>query len=454
MTFYQMPRIAKFPSGIELIDTFGIKAVNTSGPIRPGDDILLRFALLNSAETQTDGSVIYRNIAEVSESDFMAVYDKKMLWRANLYIAEEDSDWNDVNPWVKGNEWNKTYDGITLGSSPADGGQVVTFQPYTPVRSRDKSNWAGNFYKDRVAYDYEMGNALALDSPFDFVKKLQIQKENLKSYYTANPGSVLPYPSRGLTPDILQNWSTTKAPNNRWQNYTKEPSGNNQAYLPGKGFYNYVPKHDTLEPGLPNNYSDAGLGQALSAGVDCVGFAQRAAGYEGSTYQWEKYLEDTGANGGLPTSESASRREYPDLENKKSIAIISREGINNDDSNKEYFTLEIGERGAPSVEDFITFQNKFLSIKPGDIIRYNNDHIGIVTAIDTAAINSAQSIADMMTAVTVIESIYGSAVNFVLKRNMMGGLSGISFVYNNAGSWHYNWDKDLRNWSIERLKVN
>ena len=36
--------------------------------------------------------------------DYIAVYDKKMLWRANLYIDKkekelEDRDWNEAHPW-------------------------------------------------------------------------------------------------------------------------------------------------------------------------------------------------------------------------------------------------------------------------------------------------------------------------------------------------------------------
>lgn len=56
--------------------------------IRPGDDLLLRFG--------KQGDDFLTGVAK--EEDFIAVYDKKMLWRANLYI-NETVDWNDLNRW-------------------------------------------------------------------------------------------------------------------------------------------------------------------------------------------------------------------------------------------------------------------------------------------------------------------------------------------------------------------
>ncbi|MCP4176873.1 MAG: hypothetical protein GY756_03830, partial [bacterium] len=49
-----------------------------------GDDIKLCFGFENSDI-----------IAKSTDGDFFAVYDKKMLWRANLYIKENNNDWND-----------------------------------------------------------------------------------------------------------------------------------------------------------------------------------------------------------------------------------------------------------------------------------------------------------------------------------------------------------------------
>ncbi|MBN2535281.1 MAG: hypothetical protein JXB88_20545 [Spirochaetales bacterium] len=86
-----------------------IFTVKVLGPnIRPGDDFQLRFGLAEDPEVT----------GKVEEEDFMAVYDKRLLWRANLYVDETlnengtytgNPDWNDLNPWLGNtqnpNEW-------------------------------------------------------------------------------------------------------------------------------------------------------------------------------------------------------------------------------------------------------------------------------------------------------------------------------------------------------------
>ncbi|QEN05319.1 hypothetical protein EW093_11545 [Thiospirochaeta perfilievii] len=70
---------------------FGIRPLENN--IRPGDDILLNFQL-NINDNPID--------ALSKEEDFLAVYDKKMLWRANLYIDDDKTGLNDFNnkyPW-------------------------------------------------------------------------------------------------------------------------------------------------------------------------------------------------------------------------------------------------------------------------------------------------------------------------------------------------------------------
>jgi hypothetical protein len=70
-----------------------------SGTICPGDDFLLRFGL---AENESI-------VGTAAAADYCAVYDKKLLWRANLYIDEGGGDWNNVHPWNNpvNNEWYK-----------------------------------------------------------------------------------------------------------------------------------------------------------------------------------------------------------------------------------------------------------------------------------------------------------------------------------------------------------
>lgn len=68
---------------------FGIRPLENN--IRPGDDILLNFSLFAENNEQ---------IITCANDNFLAVYDKKMLWRANLFIDDgEGVDWNYKYPW-------------------------------------------------------------------------------------------------------------------------------------------------------------------------------------------------------------------------------------------------------------------------------------------------------------------------------------------------------------------
>ncbi|MBN2531663.1 MAG: hypothetical protein JXB88_02160, partial [Spirochaetales bacterium] len=104
---------------------FGIKALEFA---MPGDDFQLRFFM--SGNPAVEGTV--------GKGDFVAVYDKKLLWRANLYIDERVNtndgtpsgqvDWNDLNPWSNSeNDWNILPSGYT-GS---EGGQIIELEPFT-----------------------------------------------------------------------------------------------------------------------------------------------------------------------------------------------------------------------------------------------------------------------------------------------------------------------------------
>ena len=58
----------------------------------PGDDIQIQFKIGGAAVTS------------LSLAPRLAVYDKKELWRANLYIddTKTGNDWNDQHPWIGG----------------------------------------------------------------------------------------------------------------------------------------------------------------------------------------------------------------------------------------------------------------------------------------------------------------------------------------------------------------
>lgn len=73
---------------INRFQRFAIRPLQTN--IRPGDDLLLNF------DVYKDNQLIP---VHTREQDYIAVYDEKMLWRANLYIDDGGGDWNNNNPW-------------------------------------------------------------------------------------------------------------------------------------------------------------------------------------------------------------------------------------------------------------------------------------------------------------------------------------------------------------------
>uniref|UniRef100_UPI0003813F44 hypothetical protein n=1 Tax=Sediminispirochaeta bajacaliforniensis TaxID=148 RepID=UPI0003813F44 len=403
------------------------------------------------------------------EGDFCGVYDKKLLWRANLYIGERGEDWNDTHPWnSEENEWNKSPKSLN-GSDPdpsrmytsaasdwvdGEGGQVIKIATYTPVRNYPGSNKVIG----RVAYDYpansdeSYNNRVGVNSPFEFNRRMLDQQSKMET----GEAIATIWPPDGYTMEGMAEWGSTAAPGTSgplWNNYRKNPVANEYPGLPGIGLYFEDPAHATINDPKPTFPEIVDKDLIEHIGVDCVGFAKRAAGYSRDPYTWTNYPEVSWSGGSVHDPELIRSEGYPH-EAKKSYVIISREGIKMSTTDTAYFTSEVDSEDGPSEEEFKKIQKEFLSIRSGDIIHYGTSHIGIIETIDVEALSNARTIVQLMTAVTTIESVYGSSVNFVIKRNMMEGLSGVTAVFNKAGSWHYDWDKDLRSWSIERLKVN
>ncbi len=197
----------------------------------PGDDYVLSFTVEYAAGgTGTPVTLEARTDAK----DYVAVYDKKMLWRANLYIDQKEEalgnmDWNTAHPWNAppsgsvgpvwwsvawgNNEWNRIHDGQTAFTgirdlAPGNGGQTVVIAGFAPLRVQNP-NGAATAITGRVAYSYPMnpfeppyatgtvsankyvrfngvnwtstewmgdrGDAGSMDSPFDFNAKLIYQ---------------------------------------------------------------------------------------------------------------------------------------------------------------------------------------------------------------------------------------------------------------------------------------
>ncbi len=186
---------------------------------KPGDDLLLKFRLERRGLAIREESVTNKDrfaILTVPEKDYIAVYDKKMLWRANLYLDRAEAvlgnlDWNNAHPWnapASGslgpvwwngdgtksaaerwgyNEWNVAEEGY----KGVAGGQLISIPGTKWYHGKNQEAGTGNRrafnvsvqkeVKDAVAYDYQ-----GWDSPKSYSEKLKVQKELMNLWYTAD----------------------------------------------------------------------------------------------------------------------------------------------------------------------------------------------------------------------------------------------------------------------------
>ncbi|MDA3850349.1 MAG: hypothetical protein PF447_03675 [Spirochaetaceae bacterium] len=374
-----------------------------------------------------------------------------------MYIDEND-DWNDEHPWVEGNEWNVNMDGEVITDINAAGGQVIDLNSFTTFKGQQHAVY-GNGYdvRNRVAYDYPKlhdgenvtdANTNSTDSPFDFNQKMDDQLEAIQQ------GEAIPnvWSREGFTMEEMAAHNSTTAPGSEWSNYRMNPVNGSVPPLPSLGlaFYQYADRSTLFEDA---NINVSALNNP--AGVDCLGFVLRSTSYDGAadTYTWDDIFDneiswDNGRVGHTPET-----REFPRTD---AINIVTRLGISQIAGNNEvvYFTEEVDSDDGPEIDDFAEIRNDFLKIIPGDFITYSYHHIGIIDSVDRGAMLEANSIADLMRAVDVIESTYGSSVAFVFKRHMLQG--GAHLLEDNNGLSNMTWLRDprnnLRNWRIIRLE--
>ena len=180
----------------------GIRPVNSTKAF-PGDDLIIGFDVFDVFDDKEYLSKIWTN-----ENDYIAVYDKKMLWRANLYIEETENDWNNMHPWNVpstgsnggpvwwdqnkwgNNEWNKKYnfDLITNKFETTALEEGTGIQNVIQIPS---TRWYYGFWRssnpDKVekenlkttAYDYQ-----GWDTPFSYVAKIDNQKKLMNQWYS------------------------------------------------------------------------------------------------------------------------------------------------------------------------------------------------------------------------------------------------------------------------------
>lgn len=328
----------------------------------PGDEIKLVFEICS----KDSGIVLSSNIL----SKTFRVYDKKMIWRANLYVDErvgnsKSRDWNDVHPWNAPcdendseqpwwwspewgfNNWNRFVFGTdfdcAMNALPRGNGmQVVTFAEYTSFRSKGTSSSVFN----NVSYDYNEKDVHAWDSPFDFLYKLKKQNEVLRSHFKKiiqeksvqdesddvtesavqqeiisevnNAPGEFPdgngnnIEGADVTVSNLAEWNLTSAPSGKWRFYWKESADKISSFIPGLGFL----FHSVSDWYYDGNFEEAKnylYPDGVGAGTDCIGMIVRAASYYDSRYRWLNYNNMTPDKAECDELSSVKRRlSYPE----------------------------------------------------------------------------------------------------------------------------------------------
>jgi len=559
----------------------------------PGDDIYLSFKFVRKSSNFSDKEIVVE--AQCSEADYLCVYDKKMLWRANLYLNQKydnNEDWNAEHPWnaplgnnyIKDsekswwnkewgyNEWNREYglcgiyDIDVSKGTRGSGGQVVYFDEFTSERDKDKTS-----KKNTVSYDYPIDRGEtqckaegvkekekeynnipinAWDSPFDFVYKIKAQRVAVRTHFSqitiskdsvigvVNPESedsfcnscfpespaVFPMDESAncafvmYTNKYFFDYLFTTAPLDKWKLYWRDNketiNGKSiEPFIPGLGFWeheNFIrlstnEKRINYEDNEKREYSEENNGYIKaykfpaykSAGTDCLGFAVRAAAYNGSRYSFlsnQNIITDRSENSSVDPDSVERKLSYPvflcEQSKKLELTPNSCEIVNwmdlflpGDFKKSTYFTAL--PKAGPSVTDdagkycspekLEAFRKKMMLVIPGDVITYgdnlsrektkdekDNDtnpvksdilffsnaedtkrtgnHIGIINSVDTARMRSAKTLEEILSCVRVIESTYNGYICEVLVQNMK--------------QWYARGSCTYRSFSIQRLGVS
>lgn len=473
-----------------------------------GNEIFLRLKII----PRHDFSSFH---TRMNESCCFSYYDKKSIWRANLYFNDSfpgnsTVDWNEVHPWNSSdNDWNKKFDSLSdisnMGNlSYGDGGQTVEFMQFSSYRTD------GDNVCDTVSYDYNINGIQAWDSPFDFNYKLFSQMKAMaqhfsreydsksndpfhsKSYSSLVENALFPIDSAGSMSDpeisllSMASWELTSAPEKKWKYYWKDDALLSYVpYVPGLGFHEYSKKKsffslytDEEKSLLERMQFPAGK----SAGTDCLGFVQRATSYAGNKYAWNM-------NSILPR-DRAEKNADPDCVQRTDMhgLMFPRVGENCDlivdwqclfDSgivpSRSYYGARACEKESennPSESKLDMVRKAFLMIVPGDIISYGSEnqiagemanrnamkkgsHIGMICDVDRLRIEIASTLEEILDSITVIESVYSGTIFGVTKRTMLQGSTGDKHysLCRSENCWISFSAREFRPWEISRLKV-
>lgn len=426
---------------VTLNSNYGYFAVRlpegVEGTIRPGDDLLLRFSLANYPSVLT---------AQVGNKDKLAIYDKKMLWRANLYIDERklddetnDQDWNNLYPWIIGNEWNKVYNATERLRDYSTNTDILRHDlSELPVPEQNSGGQNVIIKSATVDEGVNIHNAVAYstgchDSPFEYSDEVLQQQKCLETIWTElsdpdNETIIINTPlldgyinekdySLMVNNDVVLEESF--APENIYSNYffpVNQDYGWEAIDFTGSlfdGYFPFIPGGTGGNALIPYNYK---FRFAISSGVDEVGFVQTVASYWGNSYVWEDL--DWNHN---PTNSETWQPPYEFMVNN--VPLTTERKITESD----YWTI------ATSSDNVLLIDN----VLPGDIfIHYIKDedftyeYPSLVLAVDPSEREGLSSVK----LITAIET------------NLNG--NKIQNVTNEITAAHY----ENHNWKIVRLK--
>ncbi len=434
----------------------------------PGDDFYIGMKL------KINGKQIN---AETSNNDYFAVYDKKLLWRANLYMNKIETcnlDWNEVHPWDVPNsenetmsekkwwnaqwginEWNFLYNGSTyientklLELQKSHGGQTVSIQPFVPARTyRDNKKKEDDrllLVKNTIPYNYPKyieeklnEDTSGMDSPFacnwKLSQQIKLRNEEMKKE------------NKNIS---LDDWvDYKKADKNTF--YT-------ETFLPSLGTY-YKDKNSSNvnffykdKPEIDNNYN-------YETGTDCIGFSQRSASYSGNRYTWPD----------LPDYIMESDKEtYKDKVNScytgnkyRTYPRDNEEAVTN---SKNQFAVSIVSANSKNYSFSNDEIEKLKKIVPGDIfvkgnINDKNSHIAIVSDIpeDLESLNEYEILKSIKLIESTCTNIIQSVVKiFTLADYNFQAIQEDKNIYDGITFKAGNLAMDTNSWAIRRLIIN
>ena len=466
----------------------------SSEAARPGDDLLLEFTL---REINTDKKFTIT----VPADNYIAVYDKKMLWRANLYLNKpEDTlggeDWNNAHPWdapnsdsydsniwFGKNEWNNpetNYDGVP-------GGQVISI-PSTKwyhgtnlsAGDNNKRAFDSSVQKDVInatAYDYQ-----GWDSPYSYNDKLKIQK-NLMNLWYSDSGTkfntrvdawpencdtfttieqfitYLGEKSVGSETDLdklkklYKKFKTNK--DERWNGELNTKNYNEYVFD-----YNYGKLQSPYNDGLSPQFFDEKVLKAENNEAAYIPGLSNSIMYEGSGYpngKISKIVAGVDCIGFVQRSAAYGTKEntiYSALKNKSFFdpPMWNNDTVPNspsaiDNFHSTNYAVKISDKNNPKKSETIiengvpVVRKLYESLKyavPGDIVWYSGQHIMIISYISAPSGNDGLYIQDD---VNVIESVYNNlAVTYGVGKNR-----NLNKLKSSASS-------DVKDWEIWRQK--